>query len=224
MVSIRIAILDPSGSKKTLVEVPDNVATERLINALTQRMGLPQVGQNGRPITYRMTYTREGEEAELKSDESLAEANIGNDDVLRLYAEMKAGCFLAGTKILLPDGKNVSIENLKVGDRVLSYSFVSDTKKLPADALTNLFKLFNDSVKCVTINSCYSKSQAEAIKTHIPYVIGMKSGIPDNAAIAFSIGFYKAVGAGKGIPFAFQFGVTAIQLEGVSGDDVPILL
>ena len=52
----------------------------------------------------------------------------------------------------------------------------------------------------------------------------MNSSIPDDAVIAFSIGFYKAVGAGKDISFAVQFGITAIQLEGGDGDDIPGLL
>jgi hypothetical protein len=52
----------------------------------------------------------------------------------------------------------------------------------------------------------------------------MKSDISDKAIIAFSTGFYKALGAGKEVPFAFELGVTAIQLEGILGDSVPTLL
>ncbi len=32
----------------------------------------------------------------------------------------------------------------------------------------------------------------------------MESGFPDEAAVAFSTGFYKALGAGREIPFAFK--------------------
>jgi len=98
-----------------------------------------------------------------------------------------------------------------------------ESKIISADALEKLFEIFKDTVRCVIINSCYSENQAKAIKNHIPYVIGMKTGIPDKAAIAFSIGFYKAIGAGKDIVFAFNYGVTAIQLEGVGGEDIPVL-
>jgi len=41
---------------------------------------------------------------------------------------------------------------------------------------------------------------------------------------ASSTGFYKALGAGKDIPFAFNMGKMAIQLEGVSDDDTLVLL
>jgi hypothetical protein len=97
-------------------------------------------------------------------------------------------------------------------------------KVVSTDALSSLFKLFQDTVRCVVLNSCYSEHQAQAIRRHIPHVIGMSSSIPDLAALAFSTGFYKAIGAGRDIPFAFALGKAAIKLEGVSGEDIPVLL
>ncbi len=38
----------------------------------------------------------------------------------------------------------------------------------------------------------------------------MRSTISDKAAIAFSTGFYKAIGAGKEITFAYKLGITHI--------------
>ncbi len=96
-------------------------------------------------------------------------------------------------------------------------------KVVTAESLSSLFELFKDCVECVVLNSCYSELQAKAIKLHIPHVVGMKSEIPDQAAIAFSTGFYKAVGAGKDIPFAFELGVVAIKLEGVSSGHLPVM-
>lgn len=91
------------------------------------------------------------------------------------------------------------------------------------DALSNLFSLFKDKIKCVILNSCYSKNQALAIAEHIPYVIGMKKAVPDRAAKSFAVGFYRALGAGKDIEFAYKFGINAVQLDGISGDDIPLL-
>ncbi len=101
---------------------------------------------------------------------------------------------------------------------------IREPKIVSGEALASLFRLFKDTVQCVVLNACYSEYQANLIKSHVPYVIGMKSGIPDGAAISFSTGFYKAIGAGRDIPFAFEFGNTAIKLEGLSEDDIPILL
>ena len=49
-------------------------------------------------------------------------------------------------------------------------------------------------IKCVILNGCYTKDQANAIAQHIDYVIGMQQGVNSEAAIAFSVGFYDALG------------------------------
>ena len=76
----------------------------------------------------------------------------------------------------------------------------------------------------MVLNACYSAEQAEAIAQHIPFVVGMQSSMPDDAAIAFSLGFYRAIGAGRDIEFAFKLGINAIALDRISGDDLPKLL
>jgi hypothetical protein len=97
-------------------------------------------------------------------------------------------------------------------------------KVVPTDALSDLFKLFKDTVQCVVLNSCYSEPQARAIRRHIPYVIGSRSRLPDTMAVAFSSGFYKALGAGRDIPFAFNMGKVSSQMEGVSSENILVLL
>lgn len=85
-----------------------------------------------------------------------------------------------------------------------------------ADALSELFRLFSSNVRCVLLNACYSETQANAIVNHVDYVIGMNREVQDNAAIAFSKGFYRALGYARSIEQAFEFGRNAIQLE-ISG-------
>jgi hypothetical protein len=97
-------------------------------------------------------------------------------------------------------------------------------KVVSGESLSRLFGLFKESVRCVVLSSCFSQPQALAIRAHIPYVIGMSSSLPDRAAIAFSAAFYKAIGTGREIPWAFELGKAAIELEGVRGVKVPILL
>jgi hypothetical protein len=41
----------------------------------------------------------------------------------------------------------------------------------------------------------------------------MSAEIPDSAAVAFSTGFYTAIGAGKEVPFAFRMGRARVQAE-----------
>ena len=85
-------------------------------------------------------------------------------------------------------------------------------KLVDAEALAELFALFADQVECVVLNACYSEVQADAINKHVKYVIGMNQAIRDDAAIAFSIGFYRALGFGRSFEDAFKFGKNAIQL------------
>jgi hypothetical protein len=94
-------------------------------------------------------------------------------------------------------------------------------KFVKAEALANLFKLFSNQIECVILNACYSEVQAEAISQHIKYVIGMKQAVGDQAAIKFATGFYDAIGAGRTIEDAFEFGKSAIETYGISGALIP---
>jgi hypothetical protein len=95
--------------------------------------------------------------------------------------------------------------------------------EIPNDALAGLFELFAGQIECVVLNACYSDAQADAIAKHIPYVIGMKAAVSDEAAIEFAVGFYDALGAGKSVEEAFQFGRNAIALKGIPEQLIPIL-
>jgi Caspase domain/CHAT domain len=90
-------------------------------------------------------------------------------------------------------------------------------------ALTSLLSLFDDRLECVILNSCYSSAQADLIKKHIPIVIGMKQAIGDKAAIEFSRGFYDALGAGRTVDKAFEFGRNAIDLENIPEHLTPMI-
>ena len=92
------------------------------------------------------------------------------------------------------------------------------------EALAALFGQFAGKINCVILNACYAENQARAIAKYIDYVIGMRQEISDKAAIAFSVGFYQALGAGKTIEEAFEFGRIQIMLQGVSEHLVPVLI
>jgi hypothetical protein len=91
-------------------------------------------------------------------------------------------------------------------------------------ALASLFKLFGDTVNCVVLNACWSEPQALAIKEHIPHVIGTRAEIRDDTAVAFSTGFYRAIGAGRDVPFAYQMGLARVQAEGDDAGELVTLL
>ena len=101
---------------------------------------------------------------------------------------------------------------------------MGNAKQVDGAALAGLFELFAAQITCVVLNGCYSEVQAEAIAQHIPYVIGMNQAIVPEAAIAFAVGFYDALGAGRPIEFAYNLGCNAIRIEGIAEHLTPVLL
>ncbi|ABY35670.1 MAG TPA: TIR domain-containing protein [Chloroflexus aurantiacus] len=99
-------------------------------------------------------------------------------------------------------------------------------KALPVEpeALAALFKQFSNQVRCVILNACYSETQAKAISQHIEYVIGMDHTISDEAAIAFSVGFYQGLGSGRTIEESYHLGCVHIHLHGLPEHLTPVLL
>ncbi len=100
---------------------------------------------------------------------------------------------------------------------------VGKVQPVKPDALAAMFKLFAQSINCVVMNACYSEIQAEAIAEYIPFVIGMNDAIGDKAAIAFAVGFYKALAANRSIEDAYEFGCVEIRLQGIPEHLKPII-
>jgi CHAT domain-containing protein len=96
--------------------------------------------------------------------------------------------------------------------------------RLQPSALHQLFHTLKDNVRCVVLNACYSTQQAAAIAEVIDCVVGMSSGVSDEAAIEFSTAFYRALGHGRNVETAFALGVGQLKLIGQTEHDVPQLL
>ena len=94
---------------------------------------------------------------------------------------------------------------------------VFQDKKIDTATISSLFQLCQKHLQCVVLNACYSDIQVTEINRYIKYVIGMNQAIRDDAAIAFSTGFYRALGYGKSIDDAFEWGKNAIQLALTDG-------
>ncbi|HEX6869114.1 MAG TPA: CHAT domain-containing protein [Candidatus Limnocylindrales bacterium] len=95
---------------------------------------------------------------------------------------------------------------------------------VPADALSGLFSVLRDDIRCVVLNACYSEGQARAIAESIDCVIGMTNAIGDEAAVLFATGFYRGLGYGQDVKTAFDLGTNQIALRGVPDADIPRLL
>jgi hypothetical protein len=71
-------------------------------------------------------------------------------------------------------------------------------------ALSQLFSILKDNIRCVVLNACYSEDQGKAIAEHIDCVVGMSNAIGDTTAIAFASAFYQALGFGRDVQTAFD--------------------
>lgn len=97
------------------------------------------------------------------------------------------------------------------------------TKLLSLDAINRLLSLYKDNIKCAIFNACYSSEIARDVSSLGFYTIGMSDSISDPVAIAFSIGFYQAIGAKKDIEFAYKLGLAHIAANSLDEVSTPIL-
>jgi hypothetical protein len=87
---LRLKILDISGSRASDVEAPDDVAVNRLLVVLIERMNLPLNSPDGQLMSYKLHHRRTG--SQLLDLQTLAEAGVASGDELRLQPEITAGC------------------------------------------------------------------------------------------------------------------------------------
>lgn len=92
------------------------------------------------------------------------------------------------------------------------------------ELFAKLLALNEDIVKCMVLNACYSKSQAELIARHIGHVIGMSHAVDVNAAVTFSAGFYRALADGEPFAKAVVCGTQRVRLAGLVLDEEPVHL
>ena len=90
MADIPVTLVLPSGGTRT-AEVPDDVQMRELLGELVSLLELPTTGPDGRPMSYRLDSKALGRE--LQEDETLAEAEVPEDDRLMITADVTAGAY-----------------------------------------------------------------------------------------------------------------------------------
>jgi hypothetical protein len=122
-----------------------------------------------------------------------------------------------------PDIVHFSGHGSKASEIILEDDF-GGSHKVSEQALSKLFAVLKDNIRCVVLNACYSALQAQAIAQHIDCVVGMSKAIGDEAAISFAVAFYRTLGYGKDVKTAFDSGCLQIHLENLNEQDTPKLL
>lgn len=92
MAMMLIEVWDPAGNKRQQAEVPDDVAVNRLLVVLTERLNLPRTGPDGQVLSYKFHHKASG--TQLLDRQTLREAGVAEGDILRLQPEITAGARL----------------------------------------------------------------------------------------------------------------------------------
>jgi CHAT domain len=98
------------------------------------------------------------------------------------------------------------------------------SKPVDKEALAFLFRTLKDNIRVVVLNACFSRPQAEALRSIIDCTVGMTKAIGDEAAIKFSASFYRAIGFGRSVQQAFDQAKASLLLEGIPEEKTPELL
>lgn len=89
MSTIRMRVSDISGSRVNEVEAPDDVAVNRLLVVLIERLNLPLNSPDGQLMSYKLHHRRTG--SQLLDGQTLAQSGVADGDELRLQPEITAG-------------------------------------------------------------------------------------------------------------------------------------
>lgn len=90
--------------------------------------------------------------------------------------------------------------------------------------LARLLAQFNQHLRCVVLNACYSEGQAHAIAEHIDCVVGMGTAVLDQAAIRFASVFYRSLAFGCNVQRAYDMSCADIELGELGQDSIPQLI
>ncbi len=89
MPSVRLRIMDISGSRTRDVEAPTDVAITRVLALLVEKMNLPINSPDGQLMSYKLHHRQSGRQ--LLETQTFAEAEVRDGDELRLQPEITAG-------------------------------------------------------------------------------------------------------------------------------------
>ena len=84
-----ITVVDATGNKSEEATVPGDTAAGRIVAKLVELMQLPTFGPDGQPLSYKFHHKQSGRQ--IADHETLSQAGVRDNDVVRLVAEITAG-------------------------------------------------------------------------------------------------------------------------------------
>ena len=89
MSSVKVQVVDVSGSRRSEVVAPTDVSVDRILVLLVERLNLPLNSPDGQLMSYKLHHRRTG--TQLLEEQTLAQAGVQDGDELRLQPEITAG-------------------------------------------------------------------------------------------------------------------------------------
>jgi hypothetical protein len=89
MGDLNLEVWDATGNKRLPVQVPDDVAVERILTVLADKLHLPKHAPDGQLMSYKFHHRRLG--LQLRDDQTLREQQVVDGDVVRIQPEITAG-------------------------------------------------------------------------------------------------------------------------------------
>ncbi len=95
MADINLEVWDATGNKRLTVQVPDDVAVERILMVLADKLHLPKHSPDGQLMSYKFHHRRLG--VQLRDDQTLTQQQVMEGDIVRIQPEITAGA-LCGSR------------------------------------------------------------------------------------------------------------------------------
>lgn len=109
------------------------------------------------------------------------------------------------------------------GGGILLHDAANGSQLVTARALAMLIRSATDSVRLVVLNACYSEAQAEMLRSVVDCVVGMAGVIHDDAARAFAVGLYRALGHRRSVGHAVEHAVATLAAKQLPDEQLPRL-
>jgi hypothetical protein len=87
--NINVEVWDATGNKKVIVHLPTDAPMNRIIVLLVDKMNLPRHSPDGQMMSYK--FHHKASSRQLLDEETFADAEVKEGDVLRLQPEITAG-------------------------------------------------------------------------------------------------------------------------------------
>jgi hypothetical protein len=86
---MNLEVWDATGNKRLTVQVPDDVAVERILMVLADKLHLPRHSPDGQLMSYKFHHRRLG--VQLLDDQTLQQQRVEDADIVRIQPEITAG-------------------------------------------------------------------------------------------------------------------------------------